>query len=351
MKVLITGGAGMIGSHCAEYFAKKKNRVIVVDNLMRSTIFHSKDKSVEYNWHYLKAFKNITLLKKDVRDREDMIRIFKRETPDIVIHAAGQPGVRHSLNDPWDDYSINSTGTINVLEAFRRVRKKGVFIYCSTNKVYGDNVNKIPLKSNKKRYQFRSSKGINERFSIDLTGHTPYGVSKLSGDLYTQDYASIFNVKSGIFRMSCIYGTRQFGFEDQGWLAWFAIRFFLGKPITLFGDGKQLRDVLWVGDLVKAFEAFIHCDFRYKGEVFNMGGGYKNTLSLLELIEILEDISGKKVKINYSEWRKFDQKVYISDIAKAKKLLKWEPKVAPHEGVQKIYDWVCRNPHLFIKKR
>lgn len=349
MKILITGGAGMIGSHCAEHFANKKYKVIVVDNLMRSTIFGSHDKSVEYNWHYLKTIKNIELLKKDVRDREEMIRIFKKESPDIVIHTAGQPGVKYSLNDPFEDYAINSTGTINVLEAFRRVRKRGTFIYCSTNKVYGDNVNSIAIESKKKRYQFRGSKGVNERFSIDLTGHTPYGVSKLSGDLYTQDYASIFNVKSGIFRMSCIYGTRQFGFEDQGWLAWFAIRFFQGKPITLYGDGKQLRDVLWVGDLVKAFEAFIHCDFRYKGEVFNMGGGTQNTLSLLELIDVLKKISGKNVKIKLSDWRKFDQKVYISDTTKAQKLLKWKPTVSPEEGVQKIYNWILQNDHLFLK--
>lgn len=348
-KIIITGGAGMIGSHCAEHFARKKDKVVVIDNLMRSTIFGSKDKSVEYNWHYLKNFKNITLLKKDVRDREEMIRIFKRETPDIVIHTAGQPGVKYSLNNPFEDYAINSTGTINILEAFRRVRKRGAFIYCSTNKVYGDNVNAVPIQAQKKRYQFRRLKGISERFSIDLTGHTPYGVSKLSGDLYTQDYASIFDVKSGIFRMSCIYGTRQFGFEDQGWLAWFAIRFFQGKPLTLYGDGKQIRDVLWVGDLIMAYEAFIHCNFRYKGEVFNMGGGPSNTLSLLELIEILEDISGKKVKIKYGDWRKFDQKVYVSDITKAKKLLKWEPMVPPREGVKKIYNWVRQNAHLFVK--
>jgi CDP-paratose 2-epimerase len=351
MKFIITGGAGMIGSHCAEYFAGKKNRVIIIDNLLRSRIFGSKEKSVEYNWHYLKKLKNITLLKKDVRDREAMVRIFRQEKPDVVIHTAGQPGVKHSLENPFEDYEINSTGTINVLEALRLANKKGVFIYTSTNKVYGDNVNAIPITSKKTRYEFKNVKGVNERASIDLTGHTPYGVSKLAGDLYTQDYANIFNIKSGIFRMSCIYGTRQFGFEDQGWLAWFAIRFFLGQPITIYGDGKQVRDVLWVDDLIQAFEAFIGCDLRYKGEVFNIGGGYANTLSLLELVGMLEEISGKKVKINFDEWRRFDQKVYISDTTKVKKLLKWSPRTKPFVGVKRLYEWVSAHTHLLGQKK
>jgi CDP-paratose 2-epimerase len=347
MKVLVTGGAGMVGSHCAQHFAGKKNSVVVVDNLLRSRIFGSKDKSVEYNWHYLKTLKNIKLLKKDVRDREGMIRLFKREKPDVVIHTAGQPGVKHSIEDPFEDYEINASGTLNVLQATRMANPKAVLIYCSTNKVYGDNVNAVPIVSKATRYEFKKTKGINERFSIDLTGHTPYGVSKLTGDLYAQDFASIFNIKTGIFRMSCIYGTRQFGFEDQGWLAWFAIRFFLGKPITIYGDGKQIRDVLWVGDLIRAFEAFIGCDFRYKGEVFNMGGGSKNTLSLLELIRALEEISRKRVDVKYGDWRKFDQKVYVSDTAKAYKLLGWKPTVSPREGIERLYRWVSENPGLF----
>ncbi len=337
----------MIGSHCAEHFANKKNKVVVIDNLMRSTIFGSKDKSVEYNWHYLRTLPNIKLIKKDVRDRPDMMRVFSREKPDLVIHTAGQPGVRYSLENPIEDYEINATGTVNVLEALRKVNKKGMFIFTSTNKVYGNNVNALALKSSLKRYAFKSVNGINERFSIDLTGHTPYGVSKLAADLYTQDYAQIFGIKSAIFRMSCIYGTRQFGFEDQGWLAWFVIRYFLGKPVTIFGDGRQVRDVLWVGDLINAFEAFIHRDFRYKGEVFNMGGGKDNTISLLELIDILEKFSGRQVAIKYGPWRQFDQKVYVSDITKAGKLLKWQPQVSPHEGLRHLYHWVSQNEQLF----
>jgi len=339
----------MIGSHCAEHFAKKKNKVVVIDNLLRSSIFGSKDKSVEYNWQYLSTLSHIKLLKKDVRDRVEMIRIFNREKPDVVIHTAGQPGVKYSLENPFIDYEINASGTINVLEALRKSNKKGMFIFTSTNKVYGNNVNAVALKSLAKRYAFKSIKGINERFSIDLTGHTPYGVSKLTGDLYTQDYAQIFGIKSAIFRMSCIYGTRQFGFEDQGWLAWFVIRFFLGESVTIYGDGKQVRDILWVGDLIKAFEAFLSRDFRYKGEVFNIGGGSRNTVSLLELIEILKKLMGRQVPVKYGPWRKFDQKVYVSDITKAGKLLKWQPQVDPNEGLRRLYDWVSHNGQLFKK--
>ena len=350
MKIIITGGAGMVGSHCAEHFAKKKCKVVVIDNLLRSTIFGSKEKSVEYNWQYLKTVSNVKLLKKDVRDREDMIRTFKKEKPDLVIHTAGQPGVKFSLDNPFMDYEINASGTINCLEALRLANKKGMFIYTSTNKVYGNNVNAVELSSSEKRYEFKEINGIHERFGIDLTGHTPYGVSKLTGDLYTQDYAQIFDIKSAIFRMSCIYGTRQFGFEDQGWLAWFAIRFFQGKSVTLYGDGKQIRDVLWIEDLIRAFEAFTARDFRYKGEVFNIGGGCENTLSLIELIEILQKFSGRSVKVLHGPWRRFDQKVYVSDIAKASKLLKWKPTVSPEEGIRKLYDWVTENAHLFFAK-
>jgi len=346
MKILITGGAGMVGSHCAEYFAKKKHKIVVIDNLMRSKIFGSDHKSVEYNWNYLKMIKNIKLIKNDVRDMAAMLRIFKQEKPDVVIHAAGQPGVRFSIEDPLEDYSINATGTINVAEAFRQANKKGILLYTSTNKVYGDNVNALPIKQKKSRYEFKNTKGINEDFNIDLTGHTPYGVSKLAGDLYVQDYAYAYGLKCGVFRMSCIYGTRQFGFEDQGWLAWFSIRFFQGKPVTIYGDGKQIRDVLWVEDLAKAFEAFIENE-KCQKEVFNIGGGGENTISLLELIDTLEKTSGKKVKVKYDSWRKFDQKVYVSDIAKVKKILKWKPAVDPQEGVRRLYEWVSKNSKLF----
>ncbi len=344
MKILISGAAGMVGSHCAEFFSPK-NKIVAVDNLMRSKIFGSNKKSVEFNWNYLEKFKNIKKIKKDVRDRDDMIRLFRKEKPDVVIHTAAQPGVRYSLENSLDDFDINALGTINLLDALRRVNSKGIFIYCSTNKVYGDNVNELAIKENKTRYQFKSSKGVKEDMSIDLTGHTPYGVSKLTGDLYVQDYAHTYKLRTAVFRMSCIYGIRQFGFEDQGWLAWFAVRFLKNLPVTIYGNGKQVRDVLWVEDLIKAYDGFIRSNI--KSDVFNVGGGYKNTLSLLELMEILKKVSQKNIKVNFSQWRKFDQKVYISDITKIKNKLGWAPKVSPSQGVEALYRWILNNKKYF----
>ncbi len=345
MKILITGGAGMVGSHCAEYFAKKKNQVIVYDNLMRSQIFSSNKKSVEWNWNYLKQFKNIKLIKKDIRDIDSLHKCFRLFKPDVVIHAAAQPGVRFSLDNPYEDHDVNSLGTVNVLEALRIYNPKGTFIYCSTNKVYGGNVSCIPLKESKMRYDFKNLSGVKETQSIDLTGHTPYGVSKLSGDIYVQDYAQTYGLKTGVFRMSCVYGTRQFGFEDQGWISWFSSQAIKGNEITIYGDGKQVRDVLWVEDLVLAFDRFIKSKETYG--VYNIGGGRSNTLSLLELIEILQEIVSKKILLRFDDWRKFDYKVYISDIDKVQKVLQWNPKVSPDTGIKRIVKWIRNNPDLF----
>jgi len=335
----------MIGSHCTQYYAQQGATVVVYDNLMRSQIFSSDKKSVEYNWNYLDKIKNVVLLKKDIRDTDSLKAAFQKYSPDVVIHTASQPGVRFSLDNPVEDFSINCVGTINVMEAVRLYSPKAAVVYCSTNKVYGDNVNKIPNVELKLRYSIRDSKGVDEGMSIDLSGHTPYGTSKLSGDLYVQDYSHTYGIKTGVFRMSCIYGTRQFGFEDQGWLAWFSIQFVRGKSVTIYGDGKQVRDVLWVEDVVQAYDKFIKSDLRH--EVFNMGGGIGNTLSLLELLEILQKQTGRMIEVKYEDWRKFDQKVYVSAIDKAQRLLGWKPSVSPSEGVSRLVKWVRENETLF----
>jgi CDP-paratose 2-epimerase len=346
MRVLVTGGAGMIGSHCAERYARtKRNKVIVYDNLMRSRIFSSRKKSVEYNWHYLHQYKNIDFWKSDIRDRKTIDQCFKAFRPDVVIHAAAQPGVRFALENPYEDLTINTCGTVNVLDAMRRHAPKGTLVYCSTNKVYGEHVNNIRLGQTKTRHVFKGVKGVPENQNIDHTGHTPYGVSKLAGDLYAQDYAHTYGIKTGVFRMSCIYGTRQFGFEDQGWIAWFAICYLLGDRVAIYGDGKQVRDVLWVEDLIDAYDRFIQSPL--KSGVFNMGGGPDNTLSLLELVDILKDVTGRKIKVTFKDWRKFDQKVYISDITKVQKILQWSPTVSPRTGVERLVSWLQDNRKLF----
>jgi CDP-paratose 2-epimerase len=208
-------------------------------------------------------------------------------------------------------------------------------------------VNDIPLTEKEQRYDFRRCKGVNEDQSIDLTGHTPYGVSKLSGDLYVQDYAHTFGLKTGVFRMSCIYGTRQFGFEDQGWIAWFAIAALTGQPVTIFGDGKQVRDVLHVDDLARAYLAAYENREDINGQAFNIGGGQENTVSLLEYLEILQNAMGMKIPCGYSDWRPGDQKIFVSDISKAKALLAWSPHISVNDGVKGLVSWVRENSILF----
>ncbi|WXG40360.1 MAG: SDR family NAD(P)-dependent oxidoreductase [Candidatus Freyarchaeum deiterrae] len=343
--ILVTGGAGFIGSHVCEHFTKMGCKVIAFDNLERGKIL-GKEINQSYNLNFLKNLNNLEFIKKDIRDLKALKIVCK--DVDIIIHTAAQVAVTTSLKDPNQDFEINALGTFNVLEAARQSANDPHLIYCSTNKVYGSNVNKIPVGKKGKRYEFEDEKfekGVPEDFSIDLCEHTPYGSSKLAGDIYVQDYSHIYDLKTGVFRMSCIYGTRQFGVEDQGWVAWFAIATLLGKPITIYGDGSQVRDILYVDDLIKAYELFIKSNL--KQEVFNIGGGHKNTLSLLELLELLEEVTGKRTKIEYSDWRPSDQKVYVSDIRKVRKKLGWEVKISPKEGVSKMVEWLKANIELF----
>jgi CDP-paratose 2-epimerase len=344
MKILVTGGAGFIGSHVAEYYAKKGEEVIVLDNLSRTEILGKVVGDPLYNWKYLKQYGNLKLVKGDIRSFEQVRKVAR--DVDIIIHVAAQVAVTTSIANPRIDFEINTLGTFNVLEVARL--EDASLIFASTNKVYGENVNKIPIVEKETRYEYtdpRFIEGIPETFPIDLTGHSPYGCSKLAADIYVQDYAYTYGLKTGVFRMSCIYGERQFGVEDQGWVSWFAIATLTGKPMTIYGDGKQVRDVLYIGDLINAFDKFLNSNLKH--EVFNIGGGPENTLSLLELLEMLEKMSGMKPKISFAEWRPADQKVYISNINKAKILLNWKPKTTPEDGVGRLVNWISNNIGLF----
>jgi len=345
MKVLVTGGAGFVGSHVAEYYAKKGSEVVVLDNLSRAEILGKSVGDPLYNWNYLKNnYGNVELVKGDIRSFEEVKAVSK--DVDAIVHTAAQVAVTTSLSDPRTDFEINALGTFNVLEAARL--NDAALVFCSTNKVYGENVNKIPIIEKETRYEYadpRYKNGIPETFPIDLTGHSPYGCSKLAADIYVQDYAHTYGLKTAVFRMSCIYGERQFGVEDQGWLSWFIIATLTDKPITIYGDGKQVRDVLYISDLVEAFDKFLNSNLKH--EVFNIGGGPENTLSLLELLNVLEELTHKHPNLSFSDWRQADQKVYISNIDKAKRLLNWNPKVAPKEGVSKLVNWTIQNLRLF----
>lgn len=338
----MTGGAGFIGSHVAQSFAEKGKdyEVICYDNLSRSEILKRQVNTL-HNWNYLKKFHNIKLVKGDIRDFEKLKEVSK--DIDVIVHAAAQTAVTTSLQNPRIDFEINLLGTFNILEIARLSHADTTVIYCSTNKVYGSNVNKIKIVETDTRYMFEDvfKDGIPEDFPIDLCAHTPYGCSKAAADLYVQDYAYVYGLKTGVFRMSCIYGPRQFGVEDQGWVAWFAIATLLGKPITIYGDGKQVRDILYVDDLIKAFDLFINNNLKH--EVFNIGGGPSLSISLLELLDLLQKMTQKRTYIKFNNWRPYDQKVYISNISKIKKLLGWQPKITIKEGIEKLLEWISQN--------
>jgi CDP-paratose 2-epimerase len=347
MKIVVTGGAGFVGSNAADYFAGKKNEVVVIDNLSRANLLNKKGSGTKRNWDYLKEKHDIEMISCDIREEKPILEAVGGA--DVIIHAAAQTAVTSSLTNPRRDFEINAAGTFNILDAAAKSGNKPVFIFCSTNKVYGDNVNSIPVKEMEKRYVFADPKyknGIPESFPVDICEHTPYGCSKIAADFYVQDYALRKEIKGGIFRMSCTYGTRQYGVEDQGWLAWFLIASILKKPIKIYGDGKQVRDVLFVKDLVKAFELFIKESDSIGCGVYNMGGGSEKTLSLLELLEIIEDF-GYKPEISFGEWRPSDQKVYISDISKVGRKLRWQPEISPKEGVDELANWIKQNIDAF----
>lgn len=341
--VLVTGGAGFVGSHAVEYFADRGAEVTAFDNLSRTETLASADDSRDtgaYNWRYLEShYPDVDLVEGDVRDADFLADIV--EGHDAVVHTAGQVAVTSSIADPRTDFEVNAEGTFNVLEAARRADSDPTVVMASTNKVYGDNVNDVPVREEETRYWYddpQYDRGIPETFPIDDCEHTPYGVSKLAADLYVQDYAKRQEVQAAVFRMSCIYGPRQFGNEDQGWVAHFALSTLRDEPLTIFGDGKQVRDVLYVEDLVRAYDAFLS-DPDGKPAVYNVGGGAGNTTSLLEFLDLLEQKTGERTNVGYEEWREGDQKVYVSDISRAGDELGWEPEVTFGEGIDRFLSW------------
>jgi CDP-paratose 2-epimerase len=263
------------------------------------------------------------------------------EGQDAVVHTAGQVAVTSSLNDPHHDFEVNAGGTFNIVDAASTAESDPSVAFASTNKVYGKNVNTISVRECETRYRYDDSDyrdGIPESLSIDDTQHTPYGVSKLAGDLYIQDYAKRNEVSAATFRMSCIYGTRQFGNEDQGWVAHFILSAIRGEPITIFGDGKQVRDVLYVDDLIRAYDAFLS-DPGGKPAVYNIGGGSMNTTSLIELLNYLDSEYNYSTTVRHGDWREGDQRVYISDVSRAREQLNWQPQVDFETGIGRFIDW------------
>jgi len=336
---LITGGCGFIGTNCVDFYLKKGYKVIVFDNLSRA--------GAKENLKWLKSQKGrFIFVKGDIRDDKKLLATFKKYKPDLIYHLAAQTTMVTSVENPREDFEINALGSFNVLEAMRKTKSRAAAVYSSTNKVMGELLY-IPIVEKKKRYDYKNIKGVDEHFSLDF--HGPYGCSKGCGDQYFLDYARIYNLNTIVFRQSGIFGPHQFGIEEQGWLAWFTNALLFDKPVTIFGDGKQVRDVLYIDDLLQAFDLAFKNIKKTRGKVYNIGGGPKFSLSIWELFEILEKLAGKKFNYSFDSWRPGDQKVYISDIRKAKKDFDWVPKISPKEGVTRLYNWISQNKTL-IKK-
>ena len=335
--ILITGGCGFIGTNASSYFLKQGYRVIAFDNLSRV--------GAKENLDWLKK-KNgdFTFVQGDVRNEDDLAKVFNddKHKPDYVLHLAAQVTMVTSVKNPREDFENNALGTFNVLEAMRLAKCKAPAIYTSTNKVMGELLD-VPFIEKDKRYEYKDIKGINENFRLDF--HGPYGCSKGCADQYWLDYSRIYGLNTVVFRQSGIYGPHQFGIEEQGWLAWFCNANYFDKWVTIFGDGKQVRDVLYVQDVLNAYDlAFQNID-KTRGKPYCIGGGPVCSLSIWELFDMIEKLSGKKmtVKTPFSDWRPGDQKIYISDIARATKDFGWTPKVKPDEGVTKLYNWIGEN--------
>ena len=338
-RVLITGGAGFIGSNLAYRLLKEGLDVVIYDNLSRS--------GCRSNIAWLQEVygrESFCLLSEDISNFDALLKAC--EGVGRIYHLAGQVAVTKSVTNPRQDFLDNAYGTFNVLEAVRIAGNNPILIYASTNKVYGGMEN-VSIIEKETRYQYENLPyGVSESQPLDF--HSPYGCSKGAGDQYTRDYARIYGLRTVVMRQSCIYGIRQFGVEDQGWAAWFIIAAQKGRQISVYGDGKQVRDILFIDDLLDGYEAAIQQIDSVAGQVFNIGGGPENTISIwAEFSPIIERLIGHKIEVQYSDWRPGDQPVYISDIRKAHQELNWQPKTSVQAGVERLFHWIKEHLELF----
>jgi CDP-paratose 2-epimerase len=331
---LITGGAGFIGTNYVRRLAQRGERVIVLDNLSREGV------ETNLNWQKenLPADK-VSFVNADVRHFDQVWAQFVNNEIDVVVHLAAQVAVTKSVQNPREDFEINALGTLNVLEAARLAGRKPFVIYSSTNKVYGG-LERYEAVESATRYELPALEhGISESEPLDF--HSPYGCSKGTGDQYVRDYSRIYEIPTVVMRQSCIYGTHQFGIEDQGWVAWFLRKAAQRKSLTIFGNGKQVRDLLYIDDLLDAFDLAIERPDVSSGKIYNIGGGPANSMSVwAEFAPILEELFQRKLDHSFAEWRPGDQKVYISDTSLINKDLGWTPRVALRDGIRRLYDWV-----------
>jgi CDP-paratose 2-epimerase len=338
-RVLIFGGAGFIGSNWADRLLRTTDaQVHIYDNLSRRGVHHN------LQWLQKTAAGSdrpqITI--GDIRDSA-MVEHAARTATEIY-HFAAQVAVTNSIADPRHDFEINVVGTLNILEAARKTGRRPLLLFTSTNKVYGS-LAPLPLVSNGQRYPFTSSNGISESQPLDF--HSPYGCSKGAADQYVHDYARIYDLPTVVFRMSCIAGPRQFGNEDQGWVAHFLYSGVRDDLVTIYGDGRQVRDVLAVEDLIRAFEAVRAHITKTAGQVYNIGGGLKNATSLLQLVGEIERLTGHRVRYELQPPRAGDQPVYVADFSKLGQHTGWKPRMSLEQILVSIYCWWRQNLDLF----
>ncbi len=337
MKIAIIGGAGFIGINSAYYFIKQGHEVTIIDNLSRV--------GSEYNLKQIQAAHNTPFINADIRNYEQIkTALASLGQIDGLLLLAGQVAVTTSVTDPRLDFEINALGTFNVLESLRINDQKPLLIYSSTNKVYGK-MEEVGITMRNGRYEYEQlPNGVSEEMNLDF--YSPYGCSKGAGDQYVRDYSRIYGMPTVVVRQSCIYGNNQFGIEDQGWVAWFTIATLLGKQITVYGDGNQIRDVLFVEDLVRLYDLAIQKKEISAGKIYNVGGGPSHTLSLNELIATLSKRFNKEIVPLKGDWRPGDQKVFISDISKVSNDLGWSPKVDINEGINRMAEWIEANSDI-----
>lgn len=337
MKLLITGGCGFLGSNLASDALARGDELVVFDNLCRN--------GSRENLVWLQAQGKFTFEHGDIRNQNDITRVIQSFKPDAIFHLAGQVAMTTSIANPRMDFEVNVMGSFNLLEAVRLHAKDAIVVYSSTNKVYGD-LEQYGYLETGTRYECTDKPNGFDEFT-PLEFHSPYGCSKGAADQYMLDYARIFGLKTVVFRHSSMYGGRQFATYDQGWVGWFcqkaveASRGIDRQPFTISGTGKQVRDVLHADDMKRLYMAAVENIHTARGQAVNIGGGIDNSLSLLELFGLLEELAGTKLHYTKLPVRESDQRVFVADISKAKQILNWAPACGSVEGVGRMLDW-CR---------
>lgn len=343
MKVLVTGGCGFIGSHVCEFYKKRGDNVIAYDNMTKYELKrtgYGADEARGYNWNLLRDM-GVIMAKEDIRDFDTLME--HCEGVDFIIHTAAQPAMTISVADPELDFSNNVRGTFNVLKVARE--RKIPVVSCGTIHIYGNKINET-LKEGKTRYT-RTPAAIDESHPVVEGVLTPLHASKRAGEVYVETFIHSYQLQAASFRLTGLYGPRQFGGEDHGWVANFSIRAIMDWPLRIFGTGKQLRDVLYATDVVRAFHAFYE---RGKPGIYNIGGGVEYAISLLECVGLIGEIIGKKPEVRFEDERLGDLLYFICDSSKAERELKWKPQVPPKEGVARLIDWIKKEKNIFRRE-